>query len=133
MHSLLSQLLAYGTYQYTVINYLHACDMCSYESQSPSPNTHIPPNFYRVLLPQQHFGARAHLGNAHEYVLCVSLLPIIFIILWRKTQTLELGAVEDKRHKPEERPSPLHPQRYKRLCLSALCCFSHATHASSSC
>lgn len=48
-----------------------------------------------VFLLQQRFGARAHLGNAHEYVLYVSVLPIILVILWRKTQILELGASED--------------------------------------
>lgn len=57
----------------------------------------FPPNFCPVLLLQHYFGARANLGNAPEYVLYMSVLSIIFIILWRKTWMLGLGALEDNR------------------------------------
>lgn len=75
MVSLLSWLLVYGTYQDTVINYLHGCEMYCYEGQSPTPL--FPPNFCHAVLLTQYLVARENSGSEQKYVLChTSTLPI---------------------------------------------------------
>lgn len=90
----------------------------------------LPNCCHAVLLPQD-LGASTNSGNAHKCVLCVSISSITFIILWRKTLILELGALEDKwsteQHKLKKEP----PHCTQKLCEKAapqLCCFSHVAH-----
>lgn len=90
----------------------------------------LPNCCHAVLLPQD-LGARANSGNAHKCVLCMSILSITFIILWRKPLILELGALEDKwspeQHKLKKEP-PHHTEIMWKGCTTIMLFFSRSSY-----